>query len=117
MNYNLLSYLIYVPITLFIMVYVGWICYKNGEHFLERIFVNDSDLVKIINKILLMGYYLVNLGYATFTLFLWPPRDNLEITIQLLSTKLGVILIVLGILHHLNIFVLAYLGPKLLKNT
>ena len=115
MDYNTLSYLIYVPITFFIMVYVGWMCYKNGEVFIARIFGSETELVKSINKLLLVGYYLVNLGYATFTLFVWPTRDSLEVTIQLLATKIGIIVVILGILHYLNIFAIAYLGPKYLK--
>ena len=52
------------------MIYVGWLFYTYGELFLFNIF-NDKSLVKSINNLLLIGYYLVNLGYAIITIAYW----------------------------------------------
>ncbi|MCB9233866.1 MAG: hypothetical protein H6581_19575 [Bacteroidia bacterium] len=116
MNYPLLSYCIYLPLTVFIMVYVGWQCYKHGEIYLEQIFGHETGLVKAINKTLLVGYYLVNLGYAVFTLSMGMESSSLPEMIHSLSTKLGIILLVLALLHYVNMIGLAWIGPRYFKN-
>ena len=78
MNYIIISYMIYLSITVYITVIVGWECYKNGLVYVTSIF-KDKKLVEAINRILLTGYYLTNIGYAIMTL-----KDGVEINSKLL---------------------------------
>ena len=108
MNYNIISYTIYIPIIFFIMIYVGWLFHKHGALFLMHLFRNES-LVKNINNLLLIGYYLVNLGYAITTIAYWEIINSIPDMLNTLSYHLGIIILGLAILHYNNVLCLNYL--------
>ncbi|RZN82613.1 MAG: hypothetical protein EVB11_07800 [Winogradskyella sp.] len=116
MNYNIITYCIYLPIISFIMVKIGWLFYKNGEVFLLNLFSNNIDFVKSINNLLLIGYYLTNIGYAIITIAYW---ENINSTVEMinsLSYTIGKIILLLAIMHYNNIFWLKYLNKSKLIN-
>lgn len=112
MNLNIITYSLYLPIISFITIKTGWSLYKNGALFLLDLFRNDKSLVQRINKMLLMAYYLVNLGYAVITISYWTAINNEIELINSLTYTLGKLILMLAILHYNNIFWL-----KKLKNT
>lgn len=103
MNLNIITYIIYLPIIVFITVKIGWLCYKNGELFLFTLF-EDKPLVKSINNLLLIGYYLINIGYAIITISYWETVNNVAEIISSLTFSLGKIILILAVLHYNNIF-------------
>lgn len=109
MNYNIISYIVYIPIIFFIMIYLGWLFYSYGESFLLNLFQNNKSLVKSINNLLLIGYYLVNLGYAIITIAYWETINSIPEMLNALSHHLGIIIIGLAILHYNNVLCLTYL--------
>ena len=109
MNYNILTYCIYLPIIAVIMVKVGWMFYTHGEVYLMHLFQQNDSLVKPINNLLLIGYYLINLGYAVITLAYWETVVSIPQLLNTLSEHLGVIIIGLALLHYNNVFLLNYL--------
>lgn len=109
MNYNILAYGIYLPIISFIMIKVGYLFYKYGEIFLLNLFKQNLSLVKSINNILLVGYYLINIGYAIITIAYWETLDSFSKIINTISYHLGIIIIGLAILHYNNVLCLTYL--------
>ncbi|WP_298760331.1 hypothetical protein [uncultured Psychroserpens sp.] len=109
MNYNILTYCIYLPIIAVIMVKVGWMFYTHGEVFLLYLFQQNTSLVKSINNLLLIGYYLVNLGYAVITLAYWETITSVPLMLNTLSEHLGIIIIGLALLHYNNVLWLNYL--------
>jgi len=94
------------------MIKIGWVFYKNGEIFLYSIFKNDPIIVKNINNMLLIGYYLINLGYATVTISCWEHIYTIEQLISFLAEVLGKIILILAIMHYNNIFWLNYLSKR-----
>lgn len=106
MNYNLIAYSIYAPIIFYIMIKVGWKLYKHGEIFLLNLFGNDISTVKNINNVLLTGFYLINLGYAVYTISYWEKIQTIQGLFNSLSHTLGKIIIILSILHYNNILCL-----------
>ncbi|NQY29082.1 MAG: hypothetical protein HRT69_06380 [Flavobacteriaceae bacterium] len=109
---NIISYIIYLPIVFILMIKIGWILYENGEVFLNAIFKDDKTLVKNTNNILLAGYYLINLGFATITISCWEDIYTIEQLISFLAEVLGKIIITLAIMHYNNIFWLNYLSKR-----
>lgn len=109
MNYNITSYIIYIPIISYIMIIVGRKFYRQGEVFLFSLFQGNIEIVKSINKVLLIGYYLINLGYAILTISFWEQIETAHQLIYNLSNRLGLIIIGLGILHYNNIICLKLL--------
>lgn len=116
MNYNLISYFIYLPIIAFIMLRVGWLFYKNGEVFLMYLVPNNIQMVKNINNLLLIGYYLVNLGYAVLTISNWKLIESSIEAINTLAFTIGKIMLLLAILHYNNVLWLNYLTKRKILN-
>ncbi len=111
MNLNILTYGIYSAITALIVVKVGWMFYKNGAHYLHDLFENDLETADTINRLLLVGYYLINLGYVAVSLNYWPAIQNLVQMIELISQRSGFIILGLGAMHYVNM-----LWVKILKS-
>jgi hypothetical protein len=99
---NLTGLGIYLLVTSYITVYVGQILYKNGRHFLIAMLVNEA-LTDYVNRILLVGYYLLNLGYVAVMLSQIRPANSLNDLIPIISSAIGRILITLGVMHCINI--------------
>jgi len=112
MNFNIISYIIYIPIIFFITVKVGWILYRNGEVFLCSILSNDIENAENINKILLIGYYLINLGAATITIAFWETVETSYEMVNTLSDVLGKTILALALMHYNNIFWIKFLNRK-----
>ncbi len=115
-NYNIIGYLVYLPITFYITIHIGKVCYTNGEHYLARIINDHPEIVKAINSLLLLGYYLLNLGYAAITLSFWPNIDNWIVLIETIGTKLGQIILLLGVMHFNNML-MTYLIAQRINRT
>lgn len=116
MSFNLATYFIYLPIICFIMIKIGWLVYKNGEVFLRNLFNDNQELAKSINRILLIGYYLTNIGYAIITVAYWQNIHSLYEMLSSLSRTLGKIILLLALLHYNNIFWLKQLRKTKLLN-
>jgi hypothetical protein len=115
-NYNIIAYFLYIPITCYITIYVGRICYFNGEVFILKI-IPEIDTAKAVNKLLLIGYYLLNLGFTALTLSYWTKIVHWTQLIEVLSTKLGQIILLLGIMHFNNMFIIQFFAKKLLNKS
>jgi p-aminobenzoyl-glutamate transporter AbgT len=112
MNYTVLTYCIYLPVSILLTVWVAKTLFNNGRILLLEIFHHDVPLADSVNKLLLVGFYLVNIGYAVYTLKIWDTIDTTQVIIETLSTKIGWIILVLGAMHFFNLFVLFTLRRK-----
>lgn len=114
MNYNLIAYGIFMVIVAYIIIVVGHICYRNGNIYVLSLIPGHDDLCMRINKILLVGYYLVNIGYAAMTLISWETISSLPQLIEMIALKTAIIISILCVLHYTNIFVLTNYVKKLI---
>jgi hypothetical protein len=99
---NVSGIILYLLITSYVTIYVGQVLYKNGRHFIVEM-LHDEQLTEFVNKVLLVGYYLLNLGYVSVMLTHVRRADSLSELIPSLSIAIGRILVTLGIMHCLNI--------------
>jgi hypothetical protein len=99
----LISYLL---ITGYITVFVGQVLYKNGRYFLMQMLI-EEELTDAVNRILLTGYYLINLGYVIIMLTLRPPVNSFSDMISSVSVSVGRIMLTLGVIHYFNIAVVS----------
>lgn len=104
MNFNILAYCIYFGITFFIIIKVGNICYANGNIYVNQLIPKYNDLCRYINRLLLMGYYLLNIGYCATTILSWETISSINNIIEIIATKTATILLIIAILHYANIF-------------
>jgi hypothetical protein len=109
---NIVAYIIYLFITYIITVKVGKVFYKNGRHYILSIVHGDEELTDFINKILLAGYYLMNLGYATIMLSLWKTVTSYADIIASVSTMTGRIILSLAMVHFTNMYIIHIIGKK-----
>lgn len=105
---QILSYSIYLLISSFITIYVGWKCYKHGHIYILHL-VHDERISIAINKILLLGYYLLNIGYISWSLSTWQHVTALPDVTAQISMKVGFITSILCVLHYTNITVIYFL--------
>lgn len=105
MTLKILTYFIYLPVTILITVWVARTLFKNGRIFLVDIFHGDQALADSVNKLLLVGFYLINIGYAVFTLRIDEFVQSYQEVVERLSLKLGGIILILGFMHFLNLYI------------
>lgn len=110
--YALPAYLAYLLISIGLTVWVAHTLSKNGLVFLTECFGHDHTLATSTNHLLVVGFYLVNLGWILLTLrFGTPPETPVE-AIQFLSSKVGIVVVALGAMHFFNMNGIAKFGRK-----
>jgi hypothetical protein len=115
MNLNLLGYTIYLTITIFIIIKVGKICYRNGNIFVSELIPDHEDLCQKVNQILLLAYYLLNIGYCAMTLIQWENIEILPKLIEAIALRTATIISIISILHYINIYIIINYIQKLIK--
>lgn len=110
---TVLTYFAYIGLSLVVTVWVARTLSRNGLVFLVEAFGHDEKLANSVNHLLVVGFYLINLGYVALMLRLASRPTDLAGSIELLSSKLGLVLLVVGVMHFFNVFVIAKLGRRL----
>ena len=114
MNLNIIGYLIYLSLTSIIIIKVGKLCYDNGNIFVSQLIPNHEELCHQINKTLLIGYYLLNLGYCAMTIISWEKIQTTNQLIEIIATKSAIIILSIGFMHYINIILLTKYIKKLI---
>jgi len=112
MNYIILTYAIYLPLTIVLTVWVAKTLFTNGRVFLVDIFDRNELMADSVNKLLVVGFYLINIGYAVYTLQIFGEITSVQVVIEKLSLKIGSIILILGGMHFFNLFVFFKLRKK-----
>jgi len=103
--YIVISYVVYLAISLSAAVWVARTLARNGRVFLVDAFQGKAELADSVNHLLVAGFYLVNIGYVTLALRTADTLANARQAIELVCDKIGVVLLVLGTMHFLNLYV------------
>src|SRR6187401_662155 len=98
-------YLLYLTISVTLTVWVAKTLHKNGRIFLVDAFTGNDALADSVNHLLVVGFYLINFGYVTLALKLGYAVTTAEQSIEALSVKVGMVLLVLGGMHFFNLFI------------
>lgn len=114
MNLNIIGYAIYLIITTIMITRVGKICYKNGNIYVAQLIPNHEEMCQKINQLLLVGYYLLNIGYCAMTLISWKRIENPTQLIEIITSKSAIIIITIAIMHYINIILLTNYIKKLI---
>src|ERR1700744_5792525 len=97
------TYLTYLIISITLTVWVARTLHKNGRIFLVDSFLGNEPLADSINHLLVVGFYLINVGFVSLALKYGEKPDTLQGAFEALSTKLGVVMLVLGGMHFFNL--------------
>lgn len=116
MSYILITYSFYLAITLVLTIWVARTLFRNGKVFLIDIFHGNTDLANAVNNLLLVGFYLINIGYAVYTLSISDNVFNARQLVEILSFKCGAIILILGGMHFFNMLVFFKLRSRALQD-
>lgn len=105
MNYFILTYAFYLVISIALTVWVARVLFNNGRIFLVDIFHGNAPLADSVNRLLVVGFYLINIGYMSLSLKEAGSIGSTQTVIEVLSYKLGYIILVLGAMHFFNLIV------------
>ena len=99
------TYLAYLLISVALTVWVAKTLHKNGRIFLVDSFHGNEALADSVNHLLVVGFYLINVGYVALALKHGSQAGDLKEALETLSTKVGFVLVVLGVMHFFNLFI------------
>lgn len=105
MNHTVITYGLYLLIAVPLTIWVARTLFHNGRVFLLDCFHGNEVLADSVNRLLVVGFYLVNLGFVMLYLKLANEVEQVRGIFEALSTKLGVVLLVLGVMHFFNLVV------------
>jgi hypothetical protein len=108
----MISYAAYLVLTLALTVWVARTLSTNGEVFLIECFGHDEMLAKSTNHLLVVGFYLVNIGFILLTLQFGAEPVTWAEAIRFVSSKVGLAVVVLGAMHFFNMHAIARFGRK-----
>jgi hypothetical protein len=105
-------YISYLVICLTVTVWVARTLHRNGRVFLVDAFHGDTALADSVNHLLVVGFYLINIGYVSLALSVTQNVLSLREAIETVSNKVGVVLLVLGFMHFFNLFVFSRIRKR-----
>jgi hypothetical protein len=104
MNTTVTCYVIYLLTSLALTIWVAATLHRHGRVFLVQAFHGNEPMADSVNHLLVVGFYLINVGYITLALKYGEKPENVQEAFEFLSTKLGFVLVVLGVMHFFNMF-------------
>ncbi len=109
---NLATYLTYLIISIGFTIWVAKTLHKHGRVFLVDSFHGNEPLADSVNHLLVVGFYLLNIGFITLTLKYGDRVATMDAGLEVLCTKVGSVLLVLGGIHLMNIYIFSRMRRK-----
>ena len=112
--YYLPEYIAYLVVSVGATIWVARTLHQNGRAFLIDAFNGQEVLADSVNHLLVVGFYLINLGWIIGALrsyqLITTPREAIE----LLSSKIGGVFLLLGVMHFGNLLVFSTMRRRAL---
>jgi len=105
MTWTVGTYVVYLLIAVPLTVWVALTLSRNGRVFLADVFADNVELADAVNRLLVVGFYLLNLGFVMLYLRSGTQVTDLTGLFEALSVKIGIVMLVLGVLHFFNVYV------------
>lgn len=112
MNYIVITYTLYLILSISLTIWVARTLSKNGRIFLVDRFQQNVPLADSVNHLLVVGFYLINLGFISLFLKLGIDIAKPQEIFEALSSKIGVVFLVLGFMHFFNLLIFAKLRRR-----
>ena len=106
------SYVIYLIVSVALTIWVARTLHRNGRVFLVDAFQGNEKVADSVNHLLVVGFYLINIGYVTLALKYGDKPRSIQEAFEFLSTKVGLVLLILGVMHFFNVFNFAKIRRK-----
>ena len=103
-GWGVLVYLVYMAVAVGLTYWLARTLFRAGGVFLESVFEGKRELGEAVNRLLVTGFYMLNLGYALYLVRSEPQASAFE-AMQFLVNRFAVLLVTLGLVHFVNVFV------------
>ena len=98
------TYVTYLVISIAVTIWVARTLHRSGRIFLVDAFHGQEALADSVNHLLVVGFYLINVGWIVMTLRTYQSLDTAKQAMDLLSSKIGTVIFLLGLMHFFNLF-------------
>ncbi len=112
MSYTVIAYIVYLWVCIGLTLWVAHILFKNARVFFNDIFNKNEELALSVSHLLKAGFYLINIGLILFLLESTYTINNYKDLFEVVSVKTGGIILMLGIMHFINVYLLFKLRQK-----
>ncbi len=103
-NFVLVSYYVYLPVTILLTLYVAHVLFKQGRIFMLDIFKGRAEIADATNHLFKVGFYLLNIGFALMMMETNYDIISAQELVEVLSNKIGWFSVYLGIMLFFNLF-------------
>ncbi len=110
-------HIIYLLASIAITVFVARTLSLRGRVFLVAIFDGNERMADAVNMLLIVGFYLVNIAYVSLALRYGATVETLPQAVERLADKIGLVLLILGVMHFLNLIVLGTVGRRYINRS
>ncbi|EMY79305.1 ankyrin repeat protein [Leptospira weilii serovar Ranarum str. ICFT] len=111
--YTISLYFGYLIISILMTIWVARTLFNYGRIFLVKMFSGEEKLADSVNHLLIVGFYLINIGYISLSLTSSQKPVDLAECIEVLTGKVGIVLLILGAMHFFNLFLFAKFRKKI----
>jgi hypothetical protein len=111
---TVLTYVAYLGFSVLLTIWVAKTLHANGRAFLIDAFHGNQGLADSVNHLLVVGFYLINIGYVALALKYGDKPWSLQTAVEVFSTKIGRVLLVLGGMHFFNLYVFSRMRKRAL---
>jgi hypothetical protein len=108
------TYIVYVALSIPLTIWVAHTLHTNGRVFLIDSFRGNERLADSVNHLLVVGFYLINIGYVALALKERIAPTDVREVLETISRKIGVVMLVLGVMHFFNLFVFSKMRRRAL---
>ncbi len=108
------TYIVYIALSIPLTIWVAQTLHKNGRIFLIDSFRGNERLADSVNHLLVVGFYLINIGYVALALKERIAPTDIREVLETVSRKIGVVMLVLGAMHFFNILVFSKMRRRAL---
>lgn len=112
MNSNIIAYIVYLVLMIYIIYWLGRLFHSNGRVFILQMFKGDTGFADTTNNILLVAYYLFNMGYAFLKLRNWETIRTPAQLIDSIAGNIGILILILALTHYFNMLLIYFLAKK-----
>ena len=106
MDLTVVTYLLYLAVTVPLTVWVGKALARHGDVFLVDVFHGDTRLAHAVNQLLVIGFYLLNFGYLSYFMASSVDVQTGRQLMEVVSAKAGGVALVIGVIHFGNVWCL-----------
>jgi hypothetical protein len=116
MNVMVWTYLAYLVVSIALTIWVARTLHRNGRVFLVDSLAGNEPLADSVNHLLVVGFYLINIGAIALALKYGKEAGTVQGAIEYLGTKIGLVLVILGAMHFLNLYIFSRMRHRALHH-